>query len=49
MKLVLFYTVTFVAGPALYWALARRTPTRDYMMKLILLAVALVIWSLSIR
>lgn len=53
MKLTLTFLVTFLAGPAAFWILARQTPTRGYfrtlfgvLAALIAAAFALNLWGL---
>ncbi|MCR9111673.1 MAG: hypothetical protein NXH84_00290 [Rhodobacteraceae bacterium] len=42
MKFVAAFLLTFVAGPAAFWVLARQNPTRGYFILLWLVSVALV-------
>lgn len=50
MTLALTFLLTFTAGPAVFWALARRQPARGYALQLCLLAIGLIVaaYALSI-
>ena len=41
MKIALVYLISFAAGPAMFWVLARQRPTRGYFMALCAFAVGL--------
>ena len=48
MKLALIFLLTFTAGPAAFWVLARQQPTRSYAFVLCLLAIGLIIAAYAI-
>ena len=49
MTFVVAFLITFVAGPAAFWVLARQKPTRGYFVLLWLISVALVGVAFALR